>query len=168
MLKHLTAILANRDLTDVMKLSADHARARVSQRESLSIDVLLNQCNLSPDLLPQSRDLLVRLGDALGIDPGRLRPSDHFATLFRIPHRDLGAKAAAVLARHQVADPVEVFGFEILHVLETASGKSKWTTQRLTLENPPNNEEQWLDTIMGMNLGQLLQFFAPAMAPARH
>jgi hypothetical protein len=161
MLKRIIDVVANKEATDVVKYAKQRIRDRLAQREVISAQSLLDQCQLDTESVIGARVLLSRLGEALQIAPGTLRPSDKFSEVFRVPHSDLGGAASSVLTRYRYPDPIEPFSYDVLYVVDTTSTKAKWEKQRVTLTSPPNNEDEWLDLIMAMSLQDFLRFFGP-------
>ena len=64
-----------------------------------------------------------------------------------------------------MGDSVEVFGYDIMYLVETRSERRLWNLQRNLLERPPQSEDEWIDLIMTMTVGDFVTYFAKTMSP---
>ena len=103
------------------------------------------------------------LAQTVGVECGKFRPEDRFSELFTVP---IDPQTDDKRPASDGALPLQVFAYEIFAMLQEISDRSSWakTAQR----NFPNvqNEEQWIDEIMEMNLCRFLTAFAPVVRAA--
>jgi hypothetical protein len=104
---------------------------------------------------------VTQVGSVLGVDPGVFRAEDQLGVLLRgeadeLPSIDSNQWRGAGLPMH-----VTVHSYDVMHLVETFSDRSKWKARWASLKKPPRNEEQWIDLILAMTMGEFLNFFAP-------
>lgn len=163
MLKRLYDALTSADTAAVLSEAEAIVRSRLAGRAPWAPEKVLAECGLSPDLVPRSMILLERLAEVLQIDPGRLRGSDRIGDLLRVPVRALSDAAANTWRRRAGGDHVEVFGYDLMYLVETLSDREAWRLEWSRLEHPPRVEDEWIDRMMTLSVGEFLEYFAKTM-----
>jgi hypothetical protein len=161
--KLMDRLFAN-DLKRVTARAEEHVRRRLDERPVLAVEMLLDQCDLELELRPRATVLLELLGKVLRVHPGALRPDDRFSRLLCVDGDELGPEAAEVLARYSPQNAIGVFGYDVLHILETQSDPLLWSKRWSALPGSPKGEDEWIDAILEMTVADFLRF-AAAMLP---
>lgn len=152
---------------DVKRLTAQaeqHVRERLDRRPIWPVDALLERSGVEARLRTRANLLLEMLATVLRVDPGTLRPDERLTEMLCVSGGALGPGSTEVLARYGPQEAIEVFGYDILHLLETKSDPELWTKQWSSLPSQPKGEDDRLDVILAMTLGEFLSFGA-AMLP---
>lgn len=165
MLRKILDVLLNSELADVQTKAREVVRSRLLDRTRLSVEEMLTDCSPPPELIPRAKTLLLGLADIIQVSAGHLRCSDVLGDLLRVPSEALGDAAATAWRKSGMGDSVEVFGYDIMYLVETRSERRLWNLQRNLLERPPQSEDEWIDLIMTMTVGDFVTYFAKTMSP---
>ena len=151
------------DLKALVNRAKQEARRHLLTRTVTSIDELIDSCELRTEYRTAACELLTALGRTLKLDPGVLRANDILGSCFTIEGERLGTGATVVLRKYGPQTGIEVFGEDILHVLEVRIDPALWDTLSSSLPGPPRNDDDWIDLIMGFTVAEFLRHFAPIL-----
>jgi len=135
-------------------------RKRLSQGGRKTPAEIVDAWSIAPIQANNALVLLEALESILEAPFGNLAPDDRLGYVFRVKLTDLPEISERVWKDTGLRQTVEVFGTDILYVVETKSTKSWWSSRREKLTPPPNNDDQWINAIMDMSAKQFLEFFA--------
>jgi hypothetical protein len=146
----------NRAVRRIMGEAKRVVRERLRDRNDVSVIDLLLESGVPP--IPAAMNVAEGLARALGVAAGRLRPGDRLADLCRVSRQELGAVTDEVWSQSKFGEFAEVGSYDLMFLVETASASDGRTERWRTLEPAPKNEEEWLDRIMEMRVGEFLRF----------
>jgi hypothetical protein len=146
----------------ILRESRSVVRARLADRTPSPVGAEL-WTYVPPALAPRARRLLTALGASLQLDVDRLRPTERLVDVLTVTPNELRTVTKAEFRRTGLTSFVQSFPYDIMYVLEKSADRQLWREARRTLPRPPKNEEQWIDTFMGMTVVDFLSFFASAM-----
>lgn len=165
MLSKLLRKVSNQDFTAAERAAEDRARNRLLSRSVISTESLIRASNIPTSLTTRATVLMDRLGALIGVPAGVFRSDDELGTLLRVQTSDLSGADRAVLERHGVGNQLEVFGYDLFHLVKQLSDQQLWRKQWNTLSPRPRTEDDWIEAIMRMDITQFLTFFAPIVRP---
>lgn len=146
----------------VLELAEQRVRSRLNERSSWDLRELVIAAGLPPSHVPSAQKLLADLGANIGLDVTKLRPDDRMSRLLRVARDEL-PEIASAWEKHGFGEYVEVFSYDIMHVVESLADPHRWRDKWQSLDSPPANEEEWLDRIMDMTVGAFLIYFVATM-----
>lgn len=142
--------------------AAEHqVRRRLAERASVEVQQLLEQGSVPPALLSAATSLVEQFAKILGVEAGQLRATDRLEDLLRVEAHELPSINSRDWKRAQLDKTIVVHAYDIMHLVETSSDRSKWKQKWSSLPTPPQSEEQWIKTILSMDIAEFLLFFAP-------
>jgi hypothetical protein len=135
-------------------------RERLSQGERKTPADIISAWSIAPMQANSARVLLEALEATLEVPFGNITPDDRLGHVFRVRLIDLPEISEQVWKNTGLHQTLEVFGTDILYVVEKQSTKPWWSSRHRALNPSPKNEDQWIDAIMNMSARQFLEFFA--------
>jgi hypothetical protein len=157
----LLANRLNRGTIRIERAAQARVRERLAQRVPRPTLDLLRDASLPVDLHSTATALVTRAGLVLGVDPCLLRAEDRLGEILRVDAEELPSIQPDEWRRAGLPMRVTVHSYDLMHLVETFSNRSKWKARWASIPGPPRNEEQWIDRILAMTVGEFLNFFAP-------
>jgi hypothetical protein len=151
----------NRGASKLEGAARARVRQRFAQRASMATSDLLSSASIPVDLRGAATDLVTRVGSVLGVDPGTLRAEDRLGEVLRVNSEELPSIKSDDWGQAGLPMYIVVHTYDLMHLVETYSDRLKWKAKWASLPAPPRNEEQWIDLILVMTVGEFLSFFAP-------
>ena len=139
-------------------------RGRLAAHERMSIEDILSASGIPVSRRQRARHVLVRLASILGVEPELLRPTEKLRDVCRVTRGSIPSMSDSEWRHANVGEQVEVFGYDILDAMERISSKGHWKNAWKSLELPPQDEEQWINLIMEMDLNEFLRFFSQTLS----
>jgi hypothetical protein len=133
---------------------------RLATRETWPLEMLVSQAGVKEPLDRVGLRILETVQQFTELPVGRLRPTDHFADIFRVQMTELAQHGIGAVRGRNLGEHVDTFVYEWLEAAEACSTARGWRLQRLTLPKPPRKEDEWLDAIMEMTVAEFLRFFS--------
>lgn len=134
---------------------------RMGERASLPPAALLQDAGIPGADWEAAATLLSGLGEVLGVDPNRLRAQDRLSEVLRVDSVELPGLGPDDWKRAGLTTHIVVFAYDIMHLVERFSDRRAWKKKWTSLPDPPRKEEDWVDLILEMRLGEFLAFFTP-------
>jgi len=151
----------NSTVSRIDKAAKERVRQRLAQRTEVAIPDLLEQAAVPSGLRDVATNLAIQLGRILGSEAGVLRADDRLDVLLRVDAQELPSISADEWGEARLKQRLIVHSYDIMHLVETFSDGDKWKQKWTTLAIRPQSEEQWIDLILVMTVGEFLNFFAP-------
>lgn len=150
----------------IERLARDRVAGRLAVRSALAPAAILSECEVDELDKEAARSLLLELAGIVNVEPGHFRADDLLGKLLRVTREELDpAPTADAWRRAGLTDQIEVFGYDIMSMVERLSTKAAWRRKWQELSPRPRSEEDWLNRIMSMTLGEFLRFFAATARP---
>lgn len=161
MLVRLLRKLTGADLTEAMAMATRLVQERLRNRGQIDLNELVAMCDLPEQHRDNAKLLLRRVAGVIGVSPECFRNGDRLGDLLRIEVGELDERSLAVLSSYGLQDRVEVFGYDMLQLLEKLCDDTVWARLHSVLPRRPTNEDEWLDAILAMDLCAFVRVFAP-------
>jgi hypothetical protein len=155
----ISQFLANSDLTDAHAAAKEFARTRLASRPNIDLMQLLSDCGVE-GAVSLAEQLLNLVASLLSVSVGKLRSTDVLGEILRVPHADLDECARESLRAHKIGDPLEVGSYDFLATLDELIPSERWREVFSSFEIPPRSDEEWLDRIGEMSLGEFVRAFS--------
>lgn len=127
-----------------------HERAQAL--ELFSVGDFLNDCGLTGQHEQAARKLLSTLAEMLNVAPERVAHD--------YPLRDL-LTIAADAVEPEATEYSDPFSYDLIERVASLSDKGQWEKRWRECPELPRNEDGLADFILGMTVGEFLQFFSP-------
>lgn len=106
---------------------------------------------------------LDRLQRDLRLDPYLMSPDETMADLFRIAREEMPVETAPAWEKLGFRTHVEPFAYDLMAAFEKSTDKAKALETWNSLTKPPRNEDQWIDLLMRMKVGEFVRFVVSMM-----
>ena len=101
-----------------------------------------------------------KLARCIGVDSGQLRPDDRLGEILRVYEGELPPHARPLLRKFGHSDHILIGGFAILDHVEQRMAEVRSIVRERPFVPSPKSEDEWMDRIMGMTVGELLTVLA--------
>lgn len=101
----------------------------------------------------------------IGVGTEHLRDDDRLGDILRVQRSELPEDVRPLLEKFGLGDFVSVYGFEILDHVEDRTAKDRSIIARAPFVPLPRSEDEWMDRIMSMTVGELLTALAGDAPP---
>ena len=95
------------------------------------------------------------LATIVGVEAVHLRPDDRLRDILRVHRTDLPPDAQPLMERLGLRDIADPFAIDLLHYVENRIGRDSARLRRGPFTPQPQNEEEWIERIMGMTVAEL-------------
>jgi hypothetical protein len=157
----VVASYLNRHLISIEKMAKSRVRGRLSQRDSLPIEKFIDSLEIGDESKPQAKLFLEGIAKILGVSAEFLRPNDRLSDLIRVRFEDVNIESKQVWRKTKLGDHIDVQVYDILDILEKMVSRKEWKSiwEKIPLKKNKKKEEVWIEYILTMNLGEIIQIF---------
>ena len=158
-------VLMSESINTKYKIIEDEAKkiiqSRFNNRSSKSLHEIIENSNLQAVTKANAILLLKRFGSTLKIEPGKFRHDDSLSKILTVGKDEFTNLDESTWQKLGCDNYLQVFTYEIFYLVESISDIQKWNFTWSQMENAPENEDEWIDFILSLNLQQFLGFFSP-------
>lgn len=145
------------DLTPRRLLAAAHETVQARLRQRTKVSLANSFATTNPERPRESLENEARqLAAIVGVDMDYLRPDDRLGDILRVEQTELPEDVRPLLRKFGLDHFVRVQAFEILDHVERRMAKDRSILYRPPFVPSPRNEDEWIDRIMNMTVGELL------------
>jgi hypothetical protein len=138
---------------------SDAARTRVRARLRGRVKVPLSGSARDQLTAPASENgtsLAQALANLIGVEVEQLRRDDKLREILRVHRNELPADVQRLLPKIGLSDVVDPFAFALLDFVEKRIGEDPSRVKRAPFVPLPTSEDEWIDRILSMTVGELL------------
>ncbi len=151
----------NRKSRVLLQTAKAVVREKLTKRGEYPVEQLLIDCNIPENYRSESLFLIKRIGELLGQTKNKLLPDELLSTILRVKKIEFSPSQYNAWEKEGLLEYIEVFGDDILAIVEKYSVPKKWESAWECKNAPPKNDDEWIDFILSIEFCKFLHFFAP-------